>query len=390
MKKVAIDLIAAGTGFKGAKNHGGGEYCKTVFDYCYHKSTGQFHVIIADNDDLNDFLKPYDKLIIHRCKDSKDYNDLLNKELFDVVFSGLLDGQYDDVKFPNQTKLIFTEHGLRGIEVRFDKIFVKTEKKKFKNRVKMIMSKVMPKRYLKTKIGIYKGEFEIAKNYELVTVSEHSKYAIMNYFPYVKNVFVGYSPMKIVNGNTDDSILNKYSLEKGKYILMVSASRGEKNCLRGMMAIDKLKKENALPKDIKVVMTGVTYEKPFKKYVDNNVIVLGYVDTITLETLYKNAHLFLYPTVNEGFGYPPLEAMKYHTLVATSAITSVPEVCGDAVIYFNPYDINEIKNRIMQSFDEKIRQYHISKIDDRLAYISQKQQEGLERLYLKIFGDANE
>jgi len=390
MKKVAIDLIAAGTGFKGAKNHGGGEYCKTVFDFCYRKSSGDVHVITADNDDLNDFLKLYDNLIIHRCKDSNDYNDLLNKEQFDVVFSGLLDGQYDDVNFPDNTKLIFTEHGLRGIEIKFDKVFVKTEKKKLKNRIKMIMSKVMPKRYLKTKVGMYKGEFEIAKNYELVTVSNHSKYAIMNYFPNVKNVFVGYSPMKIVNGNTDDSILDKYNLEKGKYILMVSASRGEKNCLRGMMAIDSLKKENALPKDIKVVMTGVTYKKPFKKYIDSNVLALGYVDTITLETLYKNAHLFLYPTVNEGFGYPPLEAMKYHTLVATSAITSVPEVCGDSVIYFNPYDVNEIKNRIMQSFDKDIREYHISKIDDRLSYIGQKQLEGLERLYTKIFGDANE
>jgi glycosyltransferase involved in cell wall biosynthesis len=68
---------------------------------------------------------------------------------------------------------------------------------------------------------------------------------------------------------------------------------------------------------------------------------------LELELLYQNAYVFLYPTLNEGFGYPPLESMKHGTPVICSAITSTTEVCGDAVLYFNPFSVDEMKNRIL-------------------------------------------
>ena len=61
--------------------------------------------------------------------------------------------------------------------------------------------------------------------------------------------------------------------------------------------------------------------------------------------------MFIYPSINEGFGYPPLEAMSKSIPVAASAVCSIPEVCGDAALYFNPYDIEEIANRIVQLAD---------------------------------------
>ncbi len=388
--KAAFDLISTGSGFKDAKNHGGGEYTKTVFDYCARRYKGQIHVVTTDDKDIQSFLKNYQNIIIHKCSSSKEYNILLNREGFDVVYCGLIDSQYDNVSFPKKTQFIFTEHGLRGVEVKFDSVFIKTERKKLRNRIKKFLSIIAPRFYLKLKLGFYKREIAITTNYKLVTVSYHSKYAINNFLPEVKDIFVGYSPMKVTANQTDDSLIKRYNLEKGKYILMISASRGEKNCLRGIEAVSQLMKENKIPSDFKVVLTGVTYKKPFKKYSNGKTILLGYIDSMLLETLYKNAFLFLYPSINEGFGYPPLEAMKYHTLVATSAITSIPEVCGDSVLYFNPYDVNEIKNRIMQSFDIDIRERHINQIDERLSYISKKQEEGLAGLYNLIFGDNND
>jgi glycosyltransferase involved in cell wall biosynthesis len=108
-----------------------------------------------------------------------------------------------------------------------------------------------------------------------------------------------------------------------------------------------------------VIVLGVCHKKIYLKCIKNKdkFIIEGYKDVEELEILYINAHLFLYPTLNEGFGYPPLEAMKYGTYVAVSAITSTTEVYGDAVLYFNPYDINEICNRILQSFDQVIMIY---------------------------------
>lgn len=83
-------------------------------------------------------------------------------------------------------------------------------------------------------------------------------------------------------------------------------------------------------------------------------ILQGYVETEKLENLYKYCDMFLYPSLNEGFGMPPLEAMKYGKTCIVSAVCSLPEVCGDGVYYVNPYDIREIENRILHAVDVKI------------------------------------
>jgi glycosyltransferase involved in cell wall biosynthesis len=105
------------------------------------------------------------------------------------------------------------------------------------------------------------------------------------------------------------------------------------------------------------------------------------VDELELELLYQNAYSFLYPTLNEGFGYPPLESMKYGTPVLCSAITSITELCGDAVLYFNPFSVDEIKNRILLVlFEEGIwEQYSLLGIE-RSHLIASKQDRMLDAL----------
>lgn len=56
----------------------------------------------------------------------------------------------------------------------------------------------------------------------------------------------------------------------------------------------------------------------------------------------------IYPSLNEGFGYPPMEAMNYGVPVLASPFASIYEVCDNAALYFNPLDYKEIKNRIIQ------------------------------------------
>lgn len=112
----------------------------------------------------------------------------------------------------------------------------------------------------------------------------------------------------------------------------------------------------------------------------NRFIFKSYVSDEELVSLYKNAYAFLYPSLNEGFGYPPLEAMRFGVPVLTSPFSSIYEICGDASLYFNPYSVSELKNRILQMEDWKLREAYSSKARVRFNYISNKQQEDLDKL----------
>ena len=112
---------------------------------------------------------------------------------------------------------------------------------------------------------------------------------------------------------------------------------------------------------------------------------MDYVDDIDLENLYANAYSFIYPSLNEGFGYPPIEAMHYGIPVLSSPFSSIPEVCGDAAIYFNPFSIDEIKNRILMILQPEIYNHYTKLSNQRYDFITKKQNEDLNRLVEYLF-----
>jgi len=75
----------------------------------------------------------------------------------------------------------------------------------------------------------------------------------------------------------------------------------------------------------------------------DRVICLGYVPDAELPSIYRNAEIFMFPSLHEGFGIPVLEAMACGTPVITSNITGMPEVAGDAALLVDPYSIDEMK-----------------------------------------------
>ncbi|GAI52839.1 unnamed protein product, partial [marine sediment metagenome] len=79
---------------------------------------------------------------------------------------------------------------------------------------------------------------------------------------------------------------------------------------------------------------------------ENKIIFTGYVPEHELKYFYRSALMFVYPTLYEGFGLPPLQAMACGTPVITSNVSSLPEVVGDAAIKINPNDLDELKNSI--------------------------------------------
>lgn len=81
------------------------------------------------------------------------------------------------------------------------------------------------------------------------------------------------------------------------------------------------------------------------KITSKNIIHIGHVEDLT--ELYKHAIVFVFPTLMEGFGLPPLEAMKHSVPVLCSDIPVLHEVLGDAAIYFNPKDPIDLKNKLV-------------------------------------------
>lgn len=105
--------------------------------------------------------------------------------------------------------------------------------------------------------------------------------------------------------------------------------------------------------------------------VDPNVVVTGYVTDSELSSLYKNATLYAFPSLYEGFGLPPLEAMTHNVPVVASSASCLPEVLGEAALYFDPEDIGDIAHALDQGVRNEDIRYNLRKnAKDELARYS--------------------
>ena len=86
------------------------------------------------------------------------------------------------------------------------------------------------------------------------------------------------------------------------------------------------------------------YEIVKKENIENNVVFTGYIDDDDIPFMFAGAELFVFPSVYEGFGLPPLEAMASGIPVVVSKCASLPEIVGDAGYKVDPYNVQEIKN----------------------------------------------
>ncbi|PIX16613.1 glycosyltransferase family 1 protein, partial [Candidatus Desantisbacteria bacterium CG_4_8_14_3_um_filter_40_12] len=107
------------------------------------------------------------------------------------------------------------------------------------------------------------------------------------------------------------------------------------------------------------------------KKVKEDIIYLGYLSDAELGKLYNLATAFAYPSIYEGFGLPPLEAMACGCPVITSNIASLPEVCSDSVYYVNPYEIDDIADGIYKIItNEELKKGLVQKGLERAKFFS--------------------
>jgi glycosyltransferase involved in cell wall biosynthesis len=183
---------------------------------------------------------------------------------------------------------------------------------------------------------------------KIIAVSNSTKKDLMNYFniPAEKISVVleaADEKFKPLNPEEVSDVKQKNNLNF-PFILYVGNLAKHKNIPMLIEAFYKIKKKNI---ECKLVIAGKKeweykeiFETVDKLNLQNNVVFTGYVLDEDLPALYNAADLFVYPSLYEGFGLPPLEAMACGTPVITSNTSSLPEVVGNAGIMVDPYDVD--------------------------------------------------
>lgn len=366
----------------GSKYHGGGEYGKIIFNELIKKTRAEDISVFYLKDQFidplieNNIVK--NKIKCYRLNNMKEIEDIIKKEKIDRLFSPL-PLRLKDIDLSG-TEFIFTIHGLRFLELYKDKY----EYKYFKKPADL--AKYMIKRLIPRKVYENLRKKELSnifdkKNSIVLTDSVHSKYSIINEFPKIKqkNIFVFYAPNTFENNEIQSAPLNIDVKEKD-FFLIVNANRWIKNSYRALKALQSVKNKFGL-KNKKTVLVGDINENLKRELKKIDGISVKNLRRNEMDYLYKNAYSLIYPTLNEGFGYPPVEAMRYGVPVIGSAVTSITEIYGESILYFNPYSIKEIENRILQVlFDDK---KYLELSDYSRIYfqkVLEKQEEDLNKL----------
>lgn len=381
MKNVLFDLLMAQA--KNGNTSGGFEFVYAVFKELakYHKKEINLIVFYDFRIGLeswitelirNEEIKSYDLKDLHEIK------QICKEEKVDVFYSGM-PYQYTFPFANEHVVCIGTFHGLRSFEAPEDEYVYKYYNH---TRGKIILRKIFRqwnqipvikgRRIEKQRKASREKYWKAMSNFDKITcVSYHSKYAIEAlYGEKIPPVSVFYSPEKV-------RTLNKQILDK-HYILLTMCDRFRKNVYRALVAINNLQKSGLLP-EIKTIVTGKPSNIMKEEFANNKAIEFleGYVSNEKLEQLYAECSLFVFPSINEGFGYPPLEAMAYGKTCVVGADTSIPEICGDAVYYVNPYDVFEMQTRILEALKKPIEP---EKVKSRYQKVNERQKKDLKKL----------
>lgn len=196
--------------------------------------------------------------------------------------------------------------------------------------------------------------FAVRKASKIIAVSEATKNDLLKFYKVserkISVVYHGYDIESVSNIESKIQLPNKY-------VLFLSTLQPRKN-LEGLIeAFKQLKLDHPeVPHKLVVVgKPGWKYESILKKINENRNFVeyLNYVSDADYRTVLQKAELLVQPAFYEGFGIQALDALVFGVPLACSNVSSLPEVAGDAAIYFNPHDIQDMKNAIYSVLSNK-------------------------------------
>jgi glycosyltransferase involved in cell wall biosynthesis len=197
------------------------------------------------------------------------------------------------------------------------------------------------------------------------TVSEASRRDILRFYPHADP-----DRLQVVPNAIDATILEhpgeeemervkeRYQI-RGRFVLYAGNIKPHKNLERLIAAFGLLKQRPGYD-DLKLLIIGDEINKygSLRRRVEavgvrHDVRFFGFVPDSTLSALYRLATVFAFPSLYEGFGLPPLEAMSTGTPVVTSRISSLPEVVGDAAVLVDPYSVEDIADGLHRVLDDE-------------------------------------
>lgn len=191
----------------------------------------------------------------------------------------------------------------------------------------------------------------------IVVDSESTKRDVIKFYNIPEDkitIIYPYVPLNFLNISLENlsAVRKEYNLPE-KYILSVGVSHKRKNLNSLIRAFEILKKEKHIPH--KLVLTGprgwgskVFAEEIKALNLQEEVFFTESISDADLPLVYRAADVFVFPSLYEGFGYPPLEAMACGTPVVVSNNSSLPEVVGQAGLYIDPDSLGDIADKIFQ------------------------------------------
>jgi glycosyltransferase involved in cell wall biosynthesis len=192
--------------------------------------------------------------------------------------------------------------------------------------------------------------------HRVLTVSETSKRDILRFFDIppakIDVIYNGIDELFWTTPNEEEvvRVRERYQLTD-PFALYAGNIRPHKNLERVIDAFYRVRRDGL--GDIKLLIIGdeiskyATLRRAVHRYkLHKHVRFLGFVPDQTLAVLYRLAAVFVFPSLYEGFGLPPLEAMASGTPVVTSNVSSLPEVSGGAALLVDPYDVDAIASGI--------------------------------------------
>ncbi len=204
---------------------------------------------------------------------------------------------------------------------------------------------------------------------KILTISEYTKKDICSLYAVnpdkVVVTYPGYdterfNPTVKLQSKRSQELIKKFKLEMG-YFVFLGTVQPRKNIERLVEAFANLPRKN-----LKLVIVGMIkegrggwlYQPIFDKVkalgIEDRVVFTGYMPDEDIPHIYKGSIAYVLPSLYEGFGIPPIEAMAAGVPVVVSKVSCLPEVCGDAAIYIeNPYDIKSIKKSLQDILDMK-------------------------------------
>ena len=199
----------------------------------------------------------------------------------------------------------------------------------------------------------------------IFTVSEFSKKELNRYFsiPLDKMTITYNGADHIRKLVPDERIIEKYDLQNKQYVFAVSSVNPSKNFQLVLHAAEKMP-------DLTFIIAGGANKNVFSTpdfHVPDNAKFIGYVTDEELVALYSHAACFVYPSLYEGFGIPPIEAMSFGCPVVASDRASLPEGCRDAALYCDANDVDGFVSNIIQVIQDKETQGKLSYNADKLV-----------------------